>query len=248
MLGVMRRGCSLTLRNFEGPLDLLLELIQNEKMDVTQISLSSITDQYLLYINAMQLFNIDIASEFFLIAATLVFMKTKKLLPWGKDENLDDLLDENELIEKLREYKKFKSLARSLWHLKEEGDIYYSRDYPLNCQVGVKAIRGSDYIDILTIGDLIHVLLRYKGAIIKKPIPIKRREVSVEEKMTRILNLLSIKKMVKFSELTRNDKSKIDKVASFLGSLELSFRQRVLLRQLELFADIEITKKEMELI
>ena len=248
MLGVMRRGCSLTLRNFEGPLDLLLELIQNEKMDVTQISISSITDQYLLYIKAMQFFNIDVASEFFLVAATLVFIKTKKLLPWGKDENLEDIMDEKELLDKLKEYKKFKILARSLWHLKEEGDIYYSRDYALTYPGGAPAVRVSDNIDKLTIGDLIQGLMRYKGAIIRKAIPIKRREVSIEAKMVKILEMLSMKKMVKFSEIARDDKSKVDRVASFLGGLELSFRQKVLLRQLALFTDIEITKKNIELI
>ncbi len=248
MLGVMRRGCSLTLRNFEGPLDLLLDLIQSEKMDVTQISLSSITDQYLLYIKALQLFNIDIASEFFLIAATLVFIKTKRLLPGCRDDNMEDLLDEKELIDKLKEYKKFKYLARSLWWLKEEGDIYYSRDFTLNYPAGAAAVRITENIDKVTIGDLIMVLMRYKGAIIRKPIPIKRKEISVEEKMTKILNMLSVKKIVKFSEIARNDNTKIDRVASFLGGLELSFRQRVLLKQLALFTDIEITKKETELI
>ncbi len=248
MLGVMRKGCNLTLKNFEGPMDLLLELIHNEKMDITEISLSSITDQYLIYLKAMQLFNVDVASEFFVIAATLVYIKTKKLLPNSKDEDIDEILDEKDLLEKLKEYKKFKYLARYLWHLKEAGDIYYSRDYTLNPAGNTLSAIPADAMDKLTIGDLIQALLRYKGAIIRKPIPIKRREVSVEEKMIKILNLLNIRKMIKFSEIAEMEKTKVDKVASFLGGLELSFRQKVMLRQLELFADIDIIKKDTDLL
>ncbi len=248
MLGVMRKGCALTLNNFEGPLDLLLELIQNEKMDITDISISSITDQYLLYIKALQLFNVDVASEFFVIAATLLFIKTKKLLPGSHNGGIEDLLDEKELLARLKEYKQFKNLARSLWHLKEAGDIYYSRDYSMTIAGAASHNPSSENIDKITVGDLIQALLRYKGAIIQKAIPIKRKEVSVEEKMTHILNLLSMKKIVKFSEIVENDRTKIDRVASFLGGLELSFRQKVMLKQLSLFADIEISKKDRVLL
>ena len=239
MIGVLKSGYTLKVRNFEGPLDLLLELIQESRLDIREISLSSITDQYLLYIKTLQLFNVDIASEFFVIAATLVYIKTKKLLPDMKNGD-DEIFDEKELIEKLKEYKKYKYLARLLSQLKEEGDIYYARGYQAN-PMG-KIINLDE--DNIFVGDLLQVLSRYKGAFIKKAIPIKRREVSVEEKMNLILNILSVKKMIKFSELAVLEKTKVDKVATFLGGLELSFRQKVLLKQLELFKDIDIIRRE----
>jgi segregation and condensation protein A len=243
MFGVIKNGCTLSVKNFEGPLDLLLDLIQESKLVITDISLSSITDQYLMYLKTLQLFNIDIASEFFVIAASLVYIKTKRLLPnLKKDE--DEIFDEKELIEKLKEYKKYKYISKILWNKKEEGDVYYSRGYLVNPFGKLKTL---DCEPVL-IGDLLQVLNRYRGYFIKKPIPIKRREVSVEEKMNHIMNLLNIKKQVKFSELAKEEKTKVDKVASFLGGLELSFRQKVLLRQLELFMDIDIIRKEMSLL
>lgn len=243
MIGVVKSGCTLKVKNFEGPLDLLLELIQDSKLDIAEISLSSITDQYLMYLKTIQLFNVDVASEFFVIAATLVYIKTKKLLPmFNEDEG--EIIDERELIEKLKEYKKFKYIAGILWHLKEEGDVYYSKGYQNDPMNNSRSYESNDLI----IGDLLLVLNRYKGAFLRKPIPIKRREVSVEEKMNLILNILKYKKMIKFSELAEQEKTKVDKVAAFLGGLELSFRQKILLKQLELFQDIDMIKRDENLL
>ncbi len=243
MIGIIKSGYNLKLQNFEGPLDLLTELIGDAKLDITEISLSTITDQYLQYIRTMQLFNIDIASEFFVIAASLVYIKSKKLLPRVKEDD-EELLDEQELIARLKEYKIYRRLARELENIKMEGSIYYRRGYvryPMGDNKPVKEFES------LLIGDLIKTLSRYKGSFIQKAIPIKRREVSVEQKMTFILGLLNKKKMIQFSELVNGDMTKVDKIASFIGAAELSFRQKVLLRQLKLFADIDIERRETEL-
>lgn len=243
MIGIIKSGYNLKLQNFEGPLDLLTELIGEAKLDITEISLSTITDQYLQYIRTMQLFNIDIASEFFVIAASLVYIKTKKLLPRVREDD-EELLDEQELIARLKEYKIFRRLARELEQIKSRGSIYYRRGfvrYPMGDNRPVREF------ETLLIGDLIKSLTRYKGAFIQKAIPIKRREVSVEQKMTFILGLLNHKKMLKFSELVQGDHTKVEQIASFLGATELSFRQKVLLHQLKLFADISIERRETEL-
>ncbi len=240
MIGFVRNGYNIHIRNFDGPLDLLLELIQNSKMDITEITISEITDQYLFYLRTMQFFNIDIASEFFLIAASLIFIKTKKLLPSQTNEENEELIDEEELIRRLKNYKIYKSIARILWKKKEEGDIYFSRPFAVLPADNKRLEKQEFYL-----GDLINALKRYKGAFIKKPIPIKRREVTVEEKMRLIIALLDKKKFVLWSELDQLEKTKIDKVATFIGGLELSFRQKVLLYQLKHFADIEIRGKEI---
>lgn len=235
MIGIIRSGYTLKLQNFEGPLELLLELIGEAKLSVTEILLSQVTDQYLHYIRTMQLYNIDIASEFFVMAATLVYIKSKKLLP-NLEPDEDEILEEQELIEKLNEYRKFRYLSRFLGKMKDRGSIYFPRGYvrhPLG--------DGKEYeLKELMIGDLMSALRRYKGSFIKKAIPIKRREINVEEKMKFILSLLNMKKVVKFSEVVKHETLKVDRIASFLGTVELSFRQKVLLRQMELFADIDI--------
>ncbi len=238
MIGIVQTGYTLKVQNFEGPLDLLLELIGNSKLSITDISLSQITDQYLHHLKTMQLFNIDIASEFFQIAAQLVYLKTRRLLPSMKNEE-GELTDEDELLRRLKEYKKFKLLAHEFETLLKSGDIYYTRGYSTNPINGTK----STELDEMLIGDLLHSIRKYRGYFIPKAIPIKRREINVEAKMETILTTLRHQKMLLFSELVRESKTKIDTIASFLGSIELSFRQKVLLEQMKLFADIEIKKR-----
>lgn len=243
MIGVFKSGCTLKVKNFEGPLDLLLELIHDSKLDITEVSLSAVTDQYLMYLKSLQFFNIDIASEFFVVAASLVFIKTRRLLSGGATDD-EEIFDEQELIEKLKEYKKFRYLSRFLWRKKEEGDIYFAKGYSGSPIGAAKAFsEDSNYV-----GDLIRALIRYRGAFIKKPIPIKRREVNVEEKMTHIMGMLSDKDMVRFSEVAIDQPTKVDKVATFLGTLELSFRQQVMLRQLAVFTDIDIMRRQQAIL
>jgi segregation and condensation protein A len=236
MIGVIRHGYTLKVKNFEGPMELLLELIQDAKVDITEISLSGLTDQYLMYIRTIQLFNIDVASEFFVVAATLVFLKTRRLLPSMKGGEDDEILDEHELVERLKEYRKFKWLSRMLWEKKEEGDVYFTRGYHPNPMGTGRQVK----VESLLLGDLLQALNRYRGYFIKKAIPIKRREISVEAKMEYILQMLEHRKQMKFSEIIAADKNKVESVASFLGSLELSFRQKVLIRQLRLFTDFDV--------
>lgn len=240
MLGFIRDGYTVKIRNFEGPLDLLLELINSYKLDITEIAISEITDQYLFYIKTMQYFNIDIASEFFLIASSLVYIKSKKLLPYLKLEE-EEIIDEKELIRKLKVYKKYRILAKKLLEKKMEGDVYFSRDFSFILP-GMKKIYNTD----VDIGDLLKAIKRYKGAFIKKPIPIKRKEVTVEEKMKLILSILEKQHLVRWSELEKMEKTRIDKVATFIGGIELSFRQRVLLNQIAHFADIEIRERSYQ--
>ncbi|MGC8771476.1 MAG: segregation and condensation protein A [Brevinematia bacterium] len=240
MIGFIRNGYNIHIRNFDGPLDLLLELIQNSKMNITEIAISEITDQYLFYLRTMQFFNIDIASEFFLVAASLIYIKTKKLLPSQATEENEELIDEEELIRRLKNYKVYKGIARILWKKKEEGDVYFSRPFAV-LPADNKKLESQEFY----LGDLINALKRYRGAFIKKPIPIKRREVTVEEKMKLIISILEKKKFVLWSELDKIEKTKVDKVATFLGGLELSFRQKVLLYQIKQFADFEIRGREI---
>ncbi len=237
MIGFLRSGYSIHLRNFDGPLDLLLELIKNCKLSITEVSLADITEQYLYYLRTMQFFNIDIASEFFLMAASLIYIKSKKLLPFQEKES-EDLIDEEELIRKLKEYKVFKNVARVLWKRKEEGSVYFSRPFSFQFS-SMKKIKDETFYP----GDLINSIKRYKGAFIKKPIPIKRREVKVEEKMKLIMSLLRKKRLILWSELSLLEKTRIDKVATFLGGIELSFRQKVLLYQIKQFTEIEIRER-----
>ena len=103
---------SIKLNKFEGPLDLLCHLIDKNKMDIYDINISEITDQYIDYINQMEKINLDITSEFLVMASTLMYLKSKKLLP--KTDNDVEEITEEELIRRIIEYKKYKEITQKL--------------------------------------------------------------------------------------------------------------------------------------
>ena len=114
---------AIKINNFEGPLDLLCHLIDVNKMDIYDINLSEITDQYINYLKVQEKLNLEIASEFLVMASTLLYIKSKKLLPKQEDE--EEELTEEELIRRIIEYKKFKEISKEL----KENYIAYSKRY-----------------------------------------------------------------------------------------------------------------------
>ena len=115
---------SIKIDNFEGPLDLLCYLIDKNKMNIYDVNLSDITDQYIEYLDAMEEMNLEIASEFLIMASTLLYLKSKKLLP--KQDEEEEEITEEELIRRIIEYKKFKEISKTL---KENYKVYSNRFY-----------------------------------------------------------------------------------------------------------------------
>ncbi|MGL4676793.1 MAG: segregation and condensation protein A [Brevinema sp.] len=224
------------LKNFEGPLDLLDELIGNSKLDITEISLAQVTEQYLTYLKAMQEFNIDLASEFFVIAATLIYSKTRRLLPKMISDD-EELLDEQELLRRLKEYRLYRLLARKMEETLDKGTVYFTRGQAFQEK------KEQTAIEELTIGDLFRVIIRYRGAFRKKTIPLKRRFVSVEQKMERLTHLLSFKPQMTCSEIMVEETQKPDKIATFLGIADMTYHQKTIIIQNHLFEDFQIIKK-----
>lgn len=229
----------LHLKNFEGPLELLSELISSDRLDVTQIDLAQVTEQYLAYIKAMQEFSIEIASEFFVVAATLIHSKSRRLLPKPVDEE-EELLDETELLSRLKDYRRFKALGRKLEESLDKGSVYFSRGRTLNL-FGAEEKRE---LTELTVGDLIRGIVRYRGFFIRKPVPIKRRQVSVEQKIGKIMEVLEREKEIQFSALMADENDKENLIAGFLGAAELVFRKKASVIQESLFADFLLMKKD----
>ncbi len=103
---------SIKINNFEGPLDLLCHLIDKNKMDIYDINISEITDQYIEYINEMEEMNLDVTSEFLVMSSTLLYLKSKHLLP--KEQDDEEEITEEELIRRIIEYKKYKEITEKL--------------------------------------------------------------------------------------------------------------------------------------
>ena len=117
---------AIKIENFEGPLDLLCHLIEKNKMDIYDIHLNEITDQYIQYLNQMEKMNLEIASEFVVMASTLLYLKSKNLLP--KQEEEEEELTEEELIRRIIEYKKFKEISKVLKQKYIQNGIRYYKN------------------------------------------------------------------------------------------------------------------------
>ena len=112
VLALETKKYSIKINNFEGPLDLLCHLIDKNKMDIYDINISQITDQYIDYINNMEKMNLDVTSEFLVMASTLLYLKSKHLLPKTQDD--EEEISEEELIRRIIEYKKYKEITKKL--------------------------------------------------------------------------------------------------------------------------------------
>ncbi len=206
------------LKIYEGPLDLLLHLIKKNELSIADIPIASITEQYLAALELMQGLNLDVSGEYLVMAATLLHIKSKTLLPPDEDDEDDD--DEagdtrEELIRRLLEYERFKNAAKEL----EEREI-------LNRDVFVRQDRSERVTDVsfeqLSVFDLMsalqRVLERFPGPSVHRVV---QETVSVRERMTYILDELHHRPSVLFHELFESARSRMDVVVTFLALLEL---------------------------
>lgn len=218
------------INEFEGPLDLLLHLIKKSNIDIYDISLEEITNQYLDYINSMKELNLDIASEYLVMASELIEYKSKSLLP--KKESLEDEYEENpreELIRRLVDYKKYKEITSAFKELENiRGDIYTKSPSNIN-EYDEKQINSDD----VTIDDLINAFKKFMDRKdFEKPIHTKitTKELSVSERILDIRNILKTRKNINFTDLfDKYDKNYV--VVTFLSILEMSKNKEITIIQ-----------------
>lgn len=233
------------IHDFEGPLDLLLHLIKESSIEITEIKVDEITKQYLDYIEAMEEMNLDVASEYLIMAAELIEMKSSTLLPNKKQE--EDTYEEDpreQLIARLLEYKRYKEMTgvfneleeiRKEIHTKEPEDL---RDYRDTSEVQLE--------EDLTLDVLLEAFKKFlerKNA--EKPLHTKitKKEYSVSKRNNEIRSLLKRKKKVKFEELF-DIYSKDYIVVTFLSILDLTRKQEVEIVQENNFSPIVLSAKE----
>ena len=239
---------------FEGPLDLLLHLINRLEIDIYDIPVAEITEQYLLYIRTMNELKLDVASEYLVIAATLLEIKSKMLLPKHEEEINEDDAEfsyeedpRDELVERLIEYRKYKEAAHDLKSLEEERSLMYTKP-PSDLSDYVKDIRPEKTELNVSLYDMLAAfqkLLRRKK--LQRPMATKiaRQEISIEKRMTEILDeLKQLKGRKNFNELFPYP-AKDHIVVTFLAILELIKRKEIDVDQQENFGDIfvEAVKK-----
>ncbi|MDP2927964.1 MAG: segregation/condensation protein A [Candidatus Omnitrophota bacterium] len=235
---------------FEGPLDLLLYLVKKDHLNIYDIPIAKVTQQYLEYINLMQLLDLNIVGEFLVMAATLMQIKSKMLLPAEELAALE--VDEDpraELIKRLLEYEKFKQIAENLKQREISQQEVFKRP-KTESATDSKALdkQGDKYFEA-SIFDLINA---FSQAL--KDIPsevfyeVIKDQYTVEQKVHDILHLLLVQTKIKFSELFAKTKSKMEIIVIFLAILELVKMNEIIARQDAEFQDIIISRNKENII
>ena len=249
ILALETKKYELKLDNFEGPLDLLCYLIDKNKMDIYEIEISKIADQYIEYLKRQEELNLEIASEFLVMASTLILIKSKGLLPKENDDEAE--LTEEELLNRIIEYKKFKEISKLF---KEQIEKYSGRVHKFPEKIELPHQELKIKYTAKDISDLYSKLLAReedkKNENAKNIEKIAIHDVySVSDKVKEIFRELVKKQKFVFNKLfSLKEKPKAEVVTAFSGVLELSRRNKVSAIQEELFGDIVIAKKRKEIV
>lgn len=236
------------LETFEGPLDLLLHLIDKAEIDIHEVSISEITIQYMDYLYAMQELELEVTSEFLVMAATLLAMKSKQLLPKPpvfEEEDYSEWEDyeldpRDELIQKLIEYRKYKQIAEQLRDKELERSLVYSRE-PEDMTPYLKN-KEVNPVEGLHVSDLIRAFQKALRRAARRNIiaTVHRDEISVKDRINDIVQVLRKFETVRFSKLIRTNMNRHEIVVTFLAILELMKMKHIHCFQHELFEDIVI--------
>ena len=243
VLALETKRYSIKIENFEGPLDLLCHLIDKNKMDIYDINLSEITDQYLEFINEMEKMNLEVTSEFLVMSSTLLYLKSKNLLPKTQDD--EEEITEEELIRRIIEYKKYKEITKTL---KENFLEYSKRFYRMQEDIKLpKQIIEEEYNSEIIPEIYRNILQKNKNKINENASNIEKIAI-VETYSVGDTVKEMYKQLVKFKKFTFNrlfsvkKRNKREIVTAFSGLLEMSRRNKVTTQQEELFGDIEVEK------
>lgn len=233
---------------FEGPLDLLLYLVTKNEVNIADISVAQITSQYLEYLDLMRDLNIDVAADYLHMAATLTYLKARELLPPSSDDTLvqdeDGIYNREQLIQQLLEYQKFKQAAGALKNFEAEQIHLFKRGLAERIDAG----EGDEGVDLgsLSVFDLLTAFKRVlETAGREDPGHVVRLDnVRIDDRIERVLSVLSDVGEVPFENLFADDMRKIVIVVTFMAILELVKMQQITFRQEKSFGTIFVARQE----
>jgi segregation and condensation protein A len=233
---------------FDGPLALLLHLVQKEEMRIQELELTRITNQYLEYLQKMQDLNFDVAGEYLFMAATLLYLKSQTVADESQDQNLIkitagemglEIQTRGDLIKRLEELERFQRLGQRLWGLPKKGHEIF-----VHPKIDRKAIENSILtpIDLQQLTETMMDLIRREK---KKYAVVKRDRLSIKEKLVRLKSMLKVGETTLFDKLLdENETGIIDKVITFISLLELARLKKLQIFQNEDKGSIYIEVKE----
>lgn len=228
------------LEKFEGPLDLLLELIEGQKMDITEVSLAKVADQYLDYISQKERITLESLADFLTVASKLILIKSKALLPTLEfsEEEEKEIKD---LEKQLAEFKKFKDISVHIGKMSESKRVSFSREK----FVSVKTFfYPPENINVFDLKKYFVKVLSEIPTFEKLEEEMVREVITLEERIGHLHNFIKDKIETSFSELVLNAEDKVDVIVSFLAMLEMVKQRIIHVDQGELFSEIKLRHKE----
>ena len=228
------------LEKFEGPLDLLLYLIKKQEIDIYDIPISGITEQYLEYIKMLEFLNLELAGEFLVMAATLMRIKARLLLPVQVDEDEEEIDPRQQLVQQLLEYQKFKAAASELDSMRYQRQLLFVRPEQEPEEVEEEAEFSYSLFDLIT---------AFKGVLEQakdRYMDVRAEESSIEEKMEDLKQRLTEQEVIAFEDLFKGAAGAAALIATFLAVLELLRLRVAKVKQSKPFGQIWIQKVVME--
>lgn len=231
------------LEIFEGPLDLLLYLVKKEEVDIYEVNLTKIATQFIEYVELMKELDLDIAGEFLVMAATLMYIKSRELLPKNQQVEVPDEDEEEdprwELIRQLVEYKKFKDAAARLHERELIQEQIYAR-VPGRLEFTAEPSNARPEVSIFDLVNAVSTILK-RFSQREQTRDVFEEQWNVSEKIELVANMLKERPRLRFSELFERAASRAEVVVTFLALLELIRMKQLRIEQSEAFAEIEIS-------
>ncbi len=248
----MAQELTFKLEKFEGPLDLLLHLIERDKIDIFDIPIVQITAEYMDYIAEMEEDDLDLVSDFLVMAATLLEIKSRMLLPKEVDEDTGEEIDPRaELVTRLLEYRKYKYMARELENREDEAELYFYKPPTIPKEVE-KYVPPIDLDALLNDVSLDRLRRVFEDVIRRRDESvdqlrsrfgvIKREKISLEGRIREVLKYVRGHHRISFRHMVAEKKNKMEVVVSFLAVLELMKMGRITAVQEKPFGDLDISE------
>lgn len=229
------------LASFEGPLDLLLYLIQKDEIDICEIKIADITDQYLRTLDLMREHNLDIAGDFLLMASTLIYLKSRTLLP-NQDEleavEGDEILTQEELMRRLLEHQRYRAMAMDFKQMPTLGNDFFKRPLPDEREKREQLLKEMNLTDLTVAFQ--QVLLRAR----RPKVRVKTDRMSIADAVRKIADRLSAQDITDFQALFSEDADRNEIVVTFLAILELGRLQKVRVLQHIVYGTIYVVLRE----
>jgi segregation and condensation protein A len=229
------------LASFEGPLDLLLYLIQKDEIDIRNIKIAEITDQYLRTIDLMREHNLDIAGDFLLMASTLIWLKSRTMLP-QTDEQLvgegDEILTQDELMRRLMEHQRYRAMAMDFKQMPMLGQDFFKRPPPDEKEKREQLLKEMNLTDLTLAFQ--QVLLRARRPTVR----VKTDRMSIADAVKKIANRLGAQDITDFHSLFSEEVDRNEVVVTFLAILELGRLQKIRVLQHQVYGSIYLVLRE----